>query len=123
LNVINQITDPAPNSDYGTGLFTFNERPSNVYRTAIQAVLTKLSHKLQHIQVINCIYQNAKLITAAYKLLFTLSITHTPFKTVAAVDAQIKPKVLMPLISVFYRRPSKPSQQDLFGGKSNLVKK
>jgi hypothetical protein len=29
LNVINQITDPAPNSDYGTELtfFTFNERP------------------------------------------------------------------------------------------------
>jgi hypothetical protein len=50
LNVINQITDPAPNSDYGTELtFTFNERPNNVYRTAYKLLLTLLSHKPQHI--------------------------------------------------------------------------
>lgn len=38
LNVINQITDPAPNSDYGTELtfLRLMKDQSNVYRTAIQ---------------------------------------------------------------------------------------
>jgi hypothetical protein len=37
LNVINQITDPAPNSDYGADSFTFNERPKQCISHCIQA--------------------------------------------------------------------------------------
>jgi hypothetical protein len=39
LNVINQITDPHPISDYGTELTSLRlmKDQSNVYRTAIQA--------------------------------------------------------------------------------------
>jgi hypothetical protein len=33
MHFVNQITDPAPNSDYGTAL-TFVKDQSNVYRTA-----------------------------------------------------------------------------------------
>jgi hypothetical protein len=45
---LNQITDPAPNSDYGTAL-TFNERPKQCISHCIQAALILLSHKPQHI--------------------------------------------------------------------------